>query len=339
MKTLRLLLLAGLAGLALHAQSVFVPANGSYVGQSLSSVNPTGTCLASTQVFNYVTGHTWACVGVPGAMAWTDQATLSGGALPIFTATVNQSTGSAVCNFAPINGSVPACLINDNTGNTGFINPVLPTFINLPAATFSTPVVLNFITNYYGTTGTTWPTTGSPLVWCGGQDALQLCGGPFNYWSAQSPLRNSIGTQANTYFRFSGIYNGTDIFLQGDSGLYQTLNAAHINSNIFAAVGVSSTGGTISILFGGILNLGQNSFIATDTTSKSDTAGLITLAAGTGSYTFVGYQGGNHTGTPYCTASDTTAANPVRVLATNTTLTITGTTTDVIAYICVFASN
>jgi lysophospholipase L1-like esterase len=78
-----------------------------------------------------------------------------------------------------------------------------------------------------------------------------------------------------------------------------------------------------------------SSQLATTSTGNSDTAGQITLASGTGSYTFAN----THAGTPYCTASDTTSANAVKVAATATTLTLTGTTTDVLSYICVFASN
>jgi hypothetical protein len=339
MRTLKVAAFLLLAGLA-WAQTVVINGGGGGSGSGITVPGTTTPGFLTT--WNSSTG---AALGAGVATTTFDTAgaalTAQASSQPIFTASVNQSTGAAVCNFATISGYVPICLINDNTGNTGFKNPVLPTFSNLPTATATAPVMLQFLTNMYGTTGMTWPTTGSPLVWCGGQDALQLCGGngSQNYWSEQSPLRSGAGTQPNSYFAFSAIWNGTDIFLQGDSGLYQTVNAAHVNSNIFAAVGVSSTGGTISILFGGIENLGQNSFIATDTTSKSDTAGLITLVAGSGSYTFAGYQGGNHTGTPYCVASDTTANNPVKAAATNIALTVTGTSTDVISYICIFASN
>lgn len=89
----------------------------------------------------------------------------------------------------------------------------------------------------------------------------------------------------------------------------------------------TTTAGTItapSFSFSGTPNF------KTGTASNTDVAGQLTLSAGTASYTFAG----TYTSAPICTATDTTAANAVKVGVTTGALTLTGTTTDVIDYVC-----
>jgi len=69
----------------------------------------------------------------------------------------------------------------------------------------------------------------------------------------------------------------------------------------------------------------------TDTARNSDAAGQIVLSGGTGSYKF----SGSYATPPVCTASDTSATNVVEVSTTNTGLTVMGTGSDTINYICV----
>jgi hypothetical protein len=59
-------------------------------------------------------------------------------------------------------------------------------------------------------------------------------------------------------------------------------------------------------------------------------AGNITMAAGTGSHTFAEA----YPSAPACTATDSTAANAVKVTSSTTTVTVTGTGTDVVSWIC-----
>jgi hypothetical protein len=66
-------------------------------------------------------------------------------------------------------------------------------------------------------------------------------------------------------------------------------------------------------------------------TAANQWAGTVTLAAGSGSFTFPTA----YIAAPICVATDTTAANAVKASATTTALTLTGTGTDVIAFICV----
>ncbi len=71
--------------------------------------------------------------------------------------------------------------------------------------------------------------------------------------------------------------------------------------------------------------------VATGVASNTDLAGQLSLTAGTASYSFTG----TYTSAPICTASDTSAQNAVKVATTATTLTLSGSGSDVINYICV----
>jgi hypothetical protein len=70
--------------------------------------------------------------------------------------------------------------------------------------------------------------------------------------------------------------------------------------------------------------------VASGTSTNSDLNGELTLKGGSASYNFHGH----YTTPPVCIANDTIAAAPVRVQATRTSLTLTGTGADVITYIC-----
>ena len=70
--------------------------------------------------------------------------------------------------------------------------------------------------------------------------------------------------------------------------------------------------------------------IRTGVATNVDLAGKISLAAGSGTYTFLG----TYTTAPVCVANDTTALANVQVVTTTTKLTLTGTGTDVVNYAC-----
>src|SRR5262249_36754550 len=71
--------------------------------------------------------------------------------------------------------------------------------------------------------------------------------------------------------------------------------------------------------------------LRTGTALNSDAAGQIVLSGGIGSYTFSGI----YVTPPVCTATDTSAKSALKVSTTNTGLTLTGTGSDTINYICV----
>lgn len=71
--------------------------------------------------------------------------------------------------------------------------------------------------------------------------------------------------------------------------------------------------------------------LRTATTLNSDAAGQIVLSGGNGNYTF----SGTYATPPICTASDTSAKSAVRVTTTTTGLSVIGTGSDTINYICI----
>ncbi len=70
--------------------------------------------------------------------------------------------------------------------------------------------------------------------------------------------------------------------------------------------------------------------IRSGSASNTDFSGQLRLSDGKAMYKFQG----RYQNAPVCTATDTTAANPVRVMATPAALTVTGSGGDVVNYIC-----
>ena len=74
----------------------------------------------------------------------------------------------------------------------------------------------------------------------------------------------------------------------------------------------------------------QLSAIGNGATGNTDLRGHITLVSGAGTYTFQK----SYAVAPTCVATDSTTAAAVKVFSTTTTLTLSGTGTDVLNYIC-----
>jgi hypothetical protein len=70
--------------------------------------------------------------------------------------------------------------------------------------------------------------------------------------------------------------------------------------------------------------------IRSGTSSNTDLDGQLTLSSGTATYTFAG----TYTSAPICIATNTSAASALQVAVTTTALTVTGSGTDVVNYIC-----
>jgi hypothetical protein len=108
--------------------------------------------------------------------------------------------------------------------------------------------------------------------------------------------------------------------------LTNTLNA---NSNNITNVAALTASGTVTA--GGFVGTGAPK-IASGSASNTDVNGILTLAAGTVTYTFVN----TYSSAPICFSKDnTTPANATVEVVTTTTLTITGTGTDDVKYICI----
>jgi hypothetical protein len=106
------------------------------------------------------------------------------------------------------------------------------------------------------------------------------------------------------------------------------LSVVSYGQPVKSGVPVASTGNLIKGTSG---NRATGIPIATGTTSNTDLAGILTLSGGTATYTFTA----TYVSPPFCVANDTTATNAVKASATTTVLTLTGTSADVVNYICV----
>lgn len=104
-----------------------------------------------------------------------------------------------------------------------------------------------------------------------------------------------------------------------------TAAAACTSYNVFA---VNATTGDFTPCANGVWG---GSTLHTGLTTNTDLAGSVTLVAGAGTYTFKG----TYTSAPFCVATDSTAAAATKASTSTTTLTLAGTTTDVLRYVCV----
>ena len=111
-----------------------------------------------------------------------------------------------------------------------------------------------------------------------------------------------------------------------------SLTATTVSGALTGTVGASSpsTGAFTTMVAQGATVSGPPG-IATGTASNTDLAGQLTLSTGTKTYTFVG----TYVSAPICVATDVTALNPVQVSITTTVLTINGTGSDVVNYLCI----
>jgi hypothetical protein len=145
---------------------------------------------------------------------------------------------------------------------------------------------------------------------------------------------NSSNTWANTIISNEFRQVGNAVELAGISANPPTNTKVAFNmfrTNTNDCVFSNSTL-TVGECDGTLYAAGTGAQLQTNTTSNTDFAGYVTLSSGSGSYSF----SGTYATAPVCTASDTTnVANNVKPTASSTTLTLTGTGSDVISYICV----
>jgi hypothetical protein len=127
--------------------------------------------------------------------------------------------------------------------------------------------------------------------------------------------------------QFAIIVNSSTSTLYADELYFSPGEALQTTWSQPRHLGDSDNGGTVTVnsnlaLAGGA-HFNQGS-------ANSDFSGTLTLASGTASRTF----SNAFASAPVCVAADTTAANPVKVSTTNTALTVTGTGSDIINYVC-----
>lgn len=131
-----------------------------------------------------------------------------------------------------------------------------------------------------------------------------------------------------------GLYDaGTSVLIWNtnptDDMFFNTpISGGNVSAGVGATAKIDHLGNST---FKSVTITGSGSSISTGTASNTDLAGQLTLAAGSATYTFAA----SYTSAPICVATDTTAVNAVKAGVTTTVLTITGTGTDVINYVCV----
>jgi hypothetical protein len=220
-----------------------------------------------------------------------------------------------------------------------------------------------FITTNNGSNfsfNTASPSTGSTTLNLGAKTDLTMAGSNFTWHPPTTPSSTGLFL-VDSGFTYDASTNSSDVFR------VNTLGQINLTGTFGLSGSGSWSGGNISIsggvaqrldLEGGIVQsnspwkltgitsgtcanvLGLDSSFhvvttgcapATYTASNTDLAGTLTLSSGSASYSFTG----TYASSPICTTSDVTALNPTKPVATTTTLTVTGTGTDVVNYICI----
>ena len=167
--------------------------------------------------------------------------------------------------------------------------------------------------------------SGNPCIKINGGGALVIdavgfsCSGEIVAFTLENVPSNISFLYSGTTTAYTGTPTGHDfinIYVTG-SGEYWQFPSAVVNQGGFALT-LPSINGTLATLGGDGIS-----------------SGSITLSGGTGTHSFTI----PYTTAPACTAADGTAANAAKIVSTTGGVTVTGTSTDVVTWICAPASN
>jgi len=181
-----------------------------------------------------------------------------------------------------------------------------------------------FVYGDYEIAGGTYPV----VTTCNGGVASQTCtkgvlvlaDNSSNTWANQI-VGNEIVSVGNA-IEMAGISANPPTQSKVGFNMFRTNTANCVFNNATSTVGECD---------GTLYAAGTNATLQTNTSSNTDVAGQLTLSTGTATYNF----SGTYATAPICTASDTTANASVKASATTTVLTITGTGSDVVNYVCI----
>lgn len=135
-----------------------------------------------------------------------------------------------------------------------------------------------------------------------------------------NPISASANSESQSYYFVAESSSATPITSALDMG-------ADANNNPLLRYAIPSESGNAAA---SIATLPDHAAINGLSPRGNITFATVTLSGGSGSYTFTNA----YISAPICTATDTSAANPVRVTTSATAATVTGTSTDVIALSC-----
>jgi hypothetical protein len=200
--------------------------------------------------------------------------------------------------------------------------------------------VLN-IPQYAGGGSMTWPSGGAGIPnysgsssWGTSYSASNTI--PANFISTLNQNTTGNAATATTATTATNATNATNVATTAStaSGTYYFLAVPSTSGNQGAVTvaGMTIDPATGAVAFPSSITAGgAGASIRTGTTSNTDLAGQLTLSGGTASYSFAA----TYTNPPYCVVTDNSAVNAVEVVVTASALTITGTGTDKVTYICV----
>jgi len=179
-----------------------------------------------------------------------------------------------------------------------------------------------------GGTGQTTASAALNALAAGGTLTNNAAGQQFTFTStANSPTVTITGGSASAGPQLQIVNSASKTYDIGTLGSGQAVGAATAGSFFIYDQGAATMRFSIDIngktyIHGASINTG--------TASNTDLAGTLTLVGGTITRTF----SKSYTSAPICVATDTTATNAVQTSVTTTVLTINGTSTDAVSYIC-----
>lgn len=245
-----------------------------------------------------------------------------------FTVTPNQTHTVVVTSLSAAKIDVTAVdwLPPSTVAN---INPVFQMNTNLsfnPAATFNTALASVIAT--LGTGG-----DGLPIYLVD-----QVAGSPGVNNTTDTATTATSTCPASTLASHPndcGYLHMAQTFYNVEKAVGYVFTKAPAPADAASIVGGTIQGATISGSTGSFTTLAASGNVTiknvrSGVSTNTDLTGSITMATGTGAYTFTG----TYTTAPVCVASDDTAIAAVRVVTTTTTLTVSGTGADVVGYIC-----
>lgn len=324
MKLLRALALSVLVSAAAFAQNAALMPY-----PRLQFLSPSGVPLAGGQIFTCSAGT--SCPGNPLA-SYTDSTAATPNTNPI----VLDSGGFAPANGIWLGGANYKIVAEDVNSVVQWTvdNVSIPAFGLITGAGSLSSLSITGNASIGGTLTVAGSTTLAALSAATGAFSGNVTvGGTLGVTGATTlaaaTVGGTLGVTGTATFAGNETIAGT-LSVAGATSLPGGISGA---TAITGATTVTGTLGTTdNVTVGGTtlaFTNGASEHVATGALN-SDLSGFLHLSAGTATYTFAATYATN----PICVATDTSALNPVKATASTTVLTITGTASDTVDYVC-----